>query len=315
MQEDVSQGQVKPDLRAVLGYIHSRISSYNVTILSYKFAEYIAKFLPKRTVVYISELVSPFFYLILTNKRKNITTNLKQVLQDPSPVKLQLYAERAFVSYARYWIEVFRLTSMGSVEIENSVVAQGLEYIDLALKDGNGAILALPHLGNWDIAGAWLAQRGYPIVAVVEELKPIEVFDWFTKRRNSMNIDVVALNKQTGVEVIKKLRSNHVVALVSDRDLSNSGVEVDFFGKKQRLPVGAATLALRTKAHLLPSAIFSTSDTKNKMIIGKSLDLTRRGDFSSDATRLTQELAWEFETIIRKAPQQWHMFNIDRNSN
>ena len=117
---------------------------------------------------------------------------------------------------------------------------------------GAGTIVALPHLGNYDYAGAWLATRGYPPVVVAEPVEPPELFNWFVATRRRLGMNVVALGPDAAGGVMRALRENRVVCLVCDRDLAGDGVAVEFFGECTTLPAGPATLALRTGAALLP---------------------------------------------------------------
>ena len=125
-----------------------------------------------------------------------------------------------------------------------------------ALDAGNGVIVALPHLGGWEIGGTYMACSGYPVTVVVEALEPSEVFEWFVDLRRAMGMEIVPVGPDAGKAVIRALRANHVVCLLSDRDLSGTGIEVEFFGERTTLPGGPATLSLRTGAPLLPAAVY-----------------------------------------------------------
>ena len=113
-------------------------------------------------------------------------------------------------------------------------------------------ILALPHLGGLDFAGAWLAGQGVAVTVVVEPVEPPELFDWFVDTRRKLGMQVVPLGADAGAAVLRALRANRIVCLLCDRDLTGDGVEVEFFGERTTLPGGPATLALRTGAPLVP---------------------------------------------------------------
>lgn len=219
----------------------------------------------------------------------------------------ELVAE-AFGSYARYWIEVFRLAGSSSRYLEDHVYCEGVNNVDDALTAGNGAILALPHLGNWDFSGAWLASRGYPLSVVVEVLRPAPLFRWFVAAREKFGMHVIPADDNAGAEVANALRANQIVALLSDRDITGTGIEVEFFGERTRLPAGPVTMALRTGAALLPTACYFDGLRSHRPDIGAPIPLEREGRLREDLSRLNQLLARRLESLIVTAPSQWHLF-------
>jgi phosphatidylinositol dimannoside acyltransferase len=215
----------------------------------------------------------------------------------------------AFDSYARYWLEMFRLPHEATRAIEQNFTVDGYEHIEAALAAGKGAIAALPHLGGWEWAGAWMAKvKGQCMLVVVEPVEPRELFEWFVEVRSAMGMEVVALGDDTAARVTRALKENRVVCLVSDRDLTGDGVEVEFFAERTSLPAGAATLALRTGAPILPVAVYFGRGRRHHGVVRPPLD-TRRGEgrLRADVERITQDLAREFEHLIRTAPEQWHL--------
>jgi KDO2-lipid IV(A) lauroyltransferase len=184
---------------------------------------------------------------------------------------------------------------------------EGLGHLDDALAAGGGAILAIPHLGGWDPGGAWFTRRGYPLTVVVEPLEPPELFEWFVSFRESIGMEVVPLGPSAGTTVVRALKANRPVALLCDRDIQGTGVEVEFFGERTTLPSGPATLALRTGAPLLPTTVYFRNPEGYHGVVRPPLDATRHGALRDDVTRITQALAYELEALIRRAPEQWHL--------
>ncbi len=168
--------------------------------------------------------------------------------------------------------------------------------------------MALPHVGAWEWGGAWLALEGMPMTAVVERLEPARLFEWFVEQRRHMGLTAVPLGEGSSGAVLRALRANQLVGLVSDRDLVGNGVEVEFFGERTTLPAGAATLALRTGAVLLPVMVYSGPGNWHTGVVHRALDTTRRGSLRADVQRLTQELATVFEGDILGHPEQWHLY-------
>lgn len=206
----------------------------------------------------------------------------------------------AYMSYGRYWMESFRLPSMPPEDIDAGFSIEGLEHIRAAREVGRGAILALPHLGGWEVGGAWFVRQGFPLTVVVEPLQPPELFEWFVGLRRSFGFKVVPLGTAAGAKVVRALRANEVVALLSDRDIGGGGIEVEFFGERTTLPAGPATLAMRLDVALLPTAVYFRGDGHHA-VVRPPVPL------DGDVEAVTQRLAVELEGLIRRAPDQWHL--------
>ena len=184
----------------------------------------------------------------------------------------------------------------------------GYEHIEAGLARGNGVILALPHLGGWEWAGAWMALRGHRLLAVVETHRAARsCSSWFAEQRAAIGIDVVPLGPDVSRTVLRALRDNRIVCLLSDRDIEGDGVEVEFFGERTTLPGGPATLALRTGATLLPAAVYFRSGRDHLGVVRPPIPVEREGRLREDIARITQALAHELEALIRVAPEQWHL--------
>ncbi|WP_420450420.1 phosphatidylinositol mannoside acyltransferase [Ilumatobacter sp.] len=243
-------------------------------------------------------------------RRAMVQRHLRRVDPTLDGPRLRRAVQRSFDSSARYWIESLRLPSMSSRAVARGFREHGYPQIVDALGAGNGAILALPHLGGWEWAGRWIADQGHEITVVVERLEPPELFDWFVELRSALGMHVVALGPEAGGAVLSALRDNHIVCLLSDRDIQRSGPPVDFFGETTTLPGGAATLSLRTGAPIFPTAVYFTDRISGHLgLVRPALDSSRgEGRLRDDVGRITQDLARELEGLIRRAPTQWHLF-------
>jgi lauroyl/myristoyl acyltransferase len=208
----------------------------------------------------------------------------------------------ALRSYARYWLEVFRLPVMPVDEVVARTTVVGDDLVRAAMAEGRGLVCALPHSGNWDTAAVWLIGTGVPFTTVAERLKPESLYDRFVAFRESLGMEVLPL---TGGErppfdvMVERLEQGRCVALMADRDLSAKGVEVSFFGAAARMPAGPASLALRTGAALLPVHLSFTPD-------GWTVQFFERVPHTDVAT-MTQALADVFAGGIARHPEDWHM--------
>ena len=215
----------------------------------------------------------------------------------------------AMRSYARYWLEVFRLQDWPAAQLVDRLDMPGEELLHRLQAEGRGVIVALPHSGNWDHAGAYIVVRGIPFTTVAERLEPASVFDRFVAFREQLGMEVLAL---TGAErppfdvLADRLRAGRMVCLMADRDLTASGVDVEFFGATARMPAGPALLALRTGAALVP-AHGRYVEGRSIVRIYDEIPQPAGGTEAERAAQMTQALADVFAEGIGAAPADWHM--------
>jgi KDO2-lipid IV(A) lauroyltransferase len=215
-----------------------------------------------------------------------------------------------FRSYARYWCEFFRLPNEAKLDpaiLNARFTADGFQHIVAGVEAGKGVILALPHVGGWEFAGAWLAHQGYPPTVVAERVRPPELYEFFVEQRTALGMTVIPLGSGAGDEVLAALRANQVVCLLSDRDIKGDGISVEFFGERTTMPAGPAAMALRTGAALIPAAVYFDGRYGHIAVIDAPLPVEREGRLRENVENLTQALAVRFEALIRAAPDEWHV--------
>ncbi|OFT58286.1 phosphatidylinositol mannoside acyltransferase [Corynebacterium sp. HMSC05H05] len=233
--------------------------------------------------------------------------NLTRVV-GPENVTRELVRD-ALRSYARYWLEAFRLPRMAGDPGLNSTLSAGVagrEHLDAAVARGRGVVLTLPHTGNWDMAGAWLAENYGGFTTVAERLKPEALFDAFVQFRESLGFDVVPLTggEQPPFERLKEvLAAGGIVCLLGERDFSRNGVPVTFFGEETTFPVGPAKLSKDTGATLLVAHSWFTGTRRNPgwgFSISAPLEVTTLEETA-------QRVADQFAENIAAHPADWHM--------
>lgn len=274
----------------------------------YKLAAQFARLAPRPVAVAASQGLGRFAHRVASERRAQVERNLRRVDPTLSDRDVDRLTRHTFASYARYYEESFRLPGTSPEALDAGFTHEGYEHLDTALAAGSGAIMAMPHLGGWEWSGFWLTRvKGLPVTAVVERLEPVALFDWFVELRRSFGFEIVALGPDAGAATARALKANHTLALLCDRDLQGTGPEVEFFGERTTLPGGPATLALRTGAALLPTAIYFDGPSNRHAVVLPALDTTRRGGLREDVARVTQDLAHALEELIRRAPEQWHL--------
>jgi len=211
-------------------------------------------------------------------------------------------------SYLRYWLETFRLPVMSAERIVGGMKITGDKELFAILDSGRGVVVALPHMGNYDQAGAWLVHSGYPLSTVAERLKPEKLFERFVAYRESLGFEILPLTGGASSfgTLARRLRQGRAVCLVADRDLSSTGVEVEFFGSTARLPGGPAALAIQTGAALMPVTLwYEGADWGAR--VHEEIPVPEIGSRQEKTKAMTQALARAFEEGIAAHPEDWHM--------
>jgi KDO2-lipid IV(A) lauroyltransferase len=243
---------------------------------------------------------------------QRLEANLRRVIgPQASGKELRALSRAAMRSYARYWMEVFRLPVISRDQIlarTNSI--EGAERTAFAQLDaGRGVIFALPHMGNWEVAGAWIIASGAgKFTTVAERLKPESVYLRFLAFRESLGFEVLPAtgsNSRFGV-LAQRLRAGGMVCLLADRDVTGAGIEVEFFGQKARMMGGAAALAIQTGAALMPVTLWFEG-TGWAVHIHPEIPVPPNGGRRDKVAVMTQQLARIFEEDVAAHPQDWHM--------
>lgn len=278
--------------------------------LRYRAGAALARALPAPVAPGAAAVLGTAVCLASPAKRSVVARHLRRVHGgDLAGPALGREVRRAFVSYSRYWMESFRLPGSTPAELDAHMSYEGLEHLEDALALGRGVIMAMPHLGGWDFAGAWLVGvGGYHTTVVVEPVEPPELFAWFCGLRRSLGLEIVSLGSDAGTAVLRRLRQGGIVGLVCDRDIRSTGVEVELFGERTTIPSGPAALALRTGAPILPTAVYFRGRRGHFGVVRPAILAERGARFREDVGRVSQLLASELEALIRRAPDQWHLF-------
>jgi phosphatidylinositol dimannoside acyltransferase len=237
--------------------------------------------------------------------------NLRRVIGPvPTGAELRALSRAAMRSYARYWLEVFRLPVISAEKMVGNTLSVGHEKVLFDnLAAGRGVVIALPHMGNYEQAGAWIIARGVPkFTTVAERLKPESVYRRFVEFREGLGFEVLPAsggNSRFGV-LAQRLRAGGLVCLVVDRDVTGGGIEVELFGEKARMMAGAAALAVQTGAALLPATLWYEGDCW-AVNIHEEIPVPDGAGRREKVAAMTQDVARVFEAAISAHPADWHM--------
>jgi len=238
-------------------------------------------------------------------RMQRLRSNLQRVCPEKDQSAMDQLMVQAVSSYMRYWCDTFRSPDWSKSKIAETVKVTREELLTGPMRDGRGVVIALPHAGNWDHAGAYFCAMGFPLVTVAEKLKPEALFNKFLEYRQNMGMEVLSTDSRSMGTLMTRAREGSLIALVSDRDLSRNGVDVNFFGSPARMPAGAALLAIRTGIPLITAFVSYTK--KGIHIEFTSVEVPKEGSDTERVAKVVQKCADLFAAGIASAPQDWHM--------
>jgi KDO2-lipid IV(A) lauroyltransferase len=247
-----------------------------------------------------------------SKRRSVVAQNIGRIVgEPPESERVQSLVDKAYRSYARYWLETFAHVRESKEFFLERFICPTQHNIDEVLARGKGAIVAVGHLGNWDAAGAWVGARGNLLVTVAEVLRPRRMFDFFVRHRESLGMRIIPAAPGATDRLAQAVEEGAVVAILGDRDLKNRGPVVDFCGEPAHLPPGPAVVALRTGVPLLVGGVFSIilPDGRRgwEAVISEPIELPDAPDDQAVAI-LTQKVADMLGDFVKQRPEEWHVF-------
>jgi len=238
-------------------------------------------------------------------RRRVTMAHLERVFGDEkSPAELLAIARESYENFGRMTFEFARFPRLSPALVRETVSLTGGEHLDRALEGGSGAILVGGHFGNWELA-ATLATRGYPLTFLVGEQHNILVDRMMNRLRERFGVEIVPLTGSL-LGVLRALRSNRIVAMLSDQDAGRRGVFVDFLGRSASTPYGPGRLAARTGAPLLPGNAVRRDRARHEIVVSPPVAPPPDGMEGEDAVRhYTQAYTTALESLVRRYPEQY----------
>lgn len=277
----------------------------NIAAYAYFAGWRIVRWLPERTAYHLANAAADFLTKRNGKDVVRLRSNLRRVKPDITSLDLDLLVFAGMRSYMRYWCDTFRFPDWSPERVRGTVTVTNEHLLLDAISAKTGVIVSLPHAGNWDHAGAYFCAKGIPLVTVAERLKPEKLFLKFLQYRQAMGMEVLPLDGRVLGTLAQRLRQGALVALVADRDLSRTGINVEFFGGPSRMPAGPALLALKTNAPLITAFVSYTDSGIH--IDFKLIILPSAGSEVQKVSEIVQMTAKHFEEGISEHPEDWHM--------
>lgn len=277
-----------------------------LTYLLYSTLWRFVRTLPEKSAYSLFNSLAKFSYKRNGKRVQRLRRNYSQVRPNASNSELEELVKLGLQSGMRYWCDTFRISDWDKDKILKGVRCINDNFLFEPVASKRGVIVAVPHAGNWDHAGAVFSVRGLKVISVAEHLKPDRLFRRFLKHRESIGLRILDLDAGVMGELRSFLNQGELVALVADRDLSKSGIDVNFFGARARMPAGPAILALETEADLV--TVFVSYSQEGLVIdCAPPIKVDKSVERKAEIARVTQVMANRFEDAIRANPTSWHM--------
>jgi KDO2-lipid IV(A) lauroyltransferase len=269
-------------------------------------ADLVAAALPRPAAYWLADLAGAAWCRFAPGRRALVTAQLARVCRatgrPASGAPLRHLVRAAFVSHARYYLELLRVPRRSVEQVAAMVSVRDWDQLEPLLR--SGAVVAIPHYGNFEPYGSFLATHGLTAVGPIEVLEPPELDDFVMARRGSgRGVELIPMQGALR-PLLAALRGGRFVALAADRDLTGDGLPVTLFGHQTRLPSGPAALAVQTGRPLV-AAVCHRLGPERFEARAWPVDVPRSGDRRSDIAALTQALAHRFEEALTAAPEQW----------
>ncbi len=273
----------------------------------YRLGQFIALAVPPKIAYLIATFISDLHYLFADKDRSRVKANLRVIFPEKSGRQIRGIRLRMNRNFAKYLVDFFRFEKIDKEYIKKCIRINNIHYLDEALSKGKGAVALTAHLGNWELGGVVIALLGYPFYAVARPHKDKKVDEFFNFQRGRKGLKVIPLGKAVR-SCLNVLKENKIVALVGDRDFTQRGVVMDFFGKPTYLPEGAAAFALKTGAVIVPGFMLRNKDDTFTLTMERPIEFTPSGSREKDLLVLVGRCKKVIEEYIRKYPDQWYMY-------
>jgi lauroyl/myristoyl acyltransferase len=281
-------------------------------LLIYHFAELARRIIsvtPGSITYTLANICGETMYYTWPRGRRNMLRSLANLLnKNTHDPEVRRTARQCMRNYCKYAVDFLRYSYSDKQFFENHFKIDGRENLDTALKEGKGVVLVSFHLGNLDLGIRLLSQIGYPVNAIVDSLCSAQLDIFLQTPRVKSGVKLINV-KEASSQLLDILRRNEILALMIDCPNCLKGVKVKLGQRSVLFPSGAATLALRTGARMVPCGLVRTSNTTFRGIIGSPIECRLTGRVADDVKELTQSAVQALEEMTRSFPDQWFVFH------
>ena len=283
--------------------------------LLYKIGRYLSLTFPLKVTYSMAAFLADIHYFLSARERHAVMENLKIVLGSPNESKeLKMMARDVFRNFAKYLVDFLRFSKIDSEYIKRFVKLEGLSNVDEALKRGKGVIILSAHIGNWELGGYALGKVGYPISAVVLTHQNEKINEFFVNQRALGNFRSIEIGASLR-GCYNALKNNELLALLGDRNFSNKGISMEFFGKSALMPKGPAALSIRTGAAIVCGFMIKQKDDTFKIVFERPIYPGIVDDEEAGVVKIMKQYLSSVERSVKEHPDQWYVFKYFWDTN
>lgn len=273
----------------------------------YRIGEFIALNLPLRLTYAIAAFASDLHYIFARQDRLAVRDNLRVIFPEKTESEIRKIHLRMSRNFSKYLADFFSYKKIDARYLKEKITIENSHYFDQALSKNKGVIVLSAHLGNWEMGAVVVAQAGYPLWEVALPHKFKKVDNFFNSQRERMGIKVIPVGKAAR-QCLDLLKNNQILALAGDRDFTEKGIVLDFFGRPTLFPIGPAAFSLKTGASIVPGFMMRNKDDTFTLKIEKPLEFNPTGEKDRDLKEIISKYKVIFEDYILRYPDQWYMF-------
>jgi len=274
----------------------------------YRIGYFLANILPLKLAYSLAKRAADVQYFFSTKDRASVAQNLG-IITKKDDRECQKLARRVFRNFGLYLVDFFRMSNLSVEDVKKRIKVEGIENVDGVLKRDKGGIILTCHIGNWEMGGVAMAMLGYDISAVVLNHKHKNINDFFIKQREEKGLKVIPIDYSMK-RCISVLRKKGLLALVGDRDFTNNGIVMDFFGMRASIPKGPAMFSLKTNSPIIPGMLVRRNSFNYKLIFDTPIELKETPGMDKD--EIIKDASKKFVSVMEKNisayPDQWLIF-------
>jgi KDO2-lipid IV(A) lauroyltransferase len=258
--------------------------------------------LPRTFVLWLAGRLAPLAWHLMSRERAKVLFNLRLIF--PERNNHESLGQAVFRNLAFNAVDAIRIPKLSRQELEGLVEVRGLEHFDRAYRLGKGVVAVTGHIGCWELIPAWFASRGYSISVIGKRIYDDRLDSLLTEMRSSQGVQTI--DRETGAkQALQTLHAGGALGILIDQDTRVSSVDVDFFGHQARTPTGAAALAAKAQAAVIPLAIHRRPDGSHLLTVMPVLAMSQHGDRDIRLSEDVQKQTSAIEELVRKDITQW----------
>ena len=281
----------------------------------FQLLRFVVRLIPPRAAYMLAAVIAEGFYLFSRRSKPNFNANLRHVLKysgqeissRKSRRKIRSIGRKNFRNFGYYLVDFFRFSHFDQKQLNRFVEVEGIRHINRILSRGKGVVGVTAHLGNWELGGIVFSLLGYPVNAIALSHQNTKLNRLFVHQRALAGMKVIPVGR-AALKSFRALKQNEVVVILGDRDVTERGIQADFFGTPTFLPRGPAVLAARSGAGIFFGYVVRESTHKYQTVFRPEIERDLTASLEEQEEMILKGLVKEMEACIINHLDQWYMY-------